>query len=88
MAEHRLQFRPQGKSNPFAHTFSIIAHDEITGEIGGAVQSHWFAVGRIVLWGEAGLGLVATQSFTNPAFGPEGLVLLRNGSPPDRWWNG
>jgi uncharacterized Ntn-hydrolase superfamily protein len=77
-----LQFRPERKSNPFAHTFSIIAHDPITGEIGGAVQSHWFAVGKMVLWGEAGLGMVATQSFTNPAFGPEGLSLLRNGYLP------
>ena len=82
MAEHPLRFHQESKRNPFAHTFSIIACDPVTGEIGGAVQSHWFAVGRVVLWGEAGLGMVATQSFTNPAYGPDGLSLLRNGSLP------
>jgi uncharacterized Ntn-hydrolase superfamily protein len=67
------------EGSPFAHTFSILAYDPETGEIGGAVQSHWFSVGTVVLWGEAGVGMVATQSFTNPAFGPEGLELLREG---------
>jgi uncharacterized Ntn-hydrolase superfamily protein len=71
----------QGRS-PFAHTFSIVAYDRKTGEIGGAVQSHWFSVGTVVLWGEAGVGVVATQSFTNPAFGPEGLALLKEGMVP------
>lgn len=66
----------------FAHTFSIIAYDPETGEVGGAVQSHWFSVGTVVLWGEAGAGVVATQSFTNPAFGPEGLALLKDGINP------
>jgi uncharacterized Ntn-hydrolase superfamily protein len=69
---------------PFAHTFSILAHDPETGEIGGAVQSHWFSVGTMVLWGEAGVGMIATQSFTNPSYGPEGLALLREGHLPDR----
>jgi len=68
--------------SPFAHTFSIVAFDPGTGEIGGAVQSHWFSVGTVVLWGEAGVGVVATQSFTNPAFGPEGLALLKDGFMP------
>ena len=66
-------------SNPFAHTFSIVARDSITGEMGVAVQSHWFAVGTIVSWGEAGVGVVATQSFVNPSFGPRGLALLKQG---------
>ena len=69
-------------SGPFAHTFSILAFDPATGEIGGAVQSHWFSVGTVVLWGESGVGMVATQSFTNPAYGPEGLSLLREGTLP------
>ncbi|MBK8943903.1 MAG: DUF1028 domain-containing protein [Ignavibacteriae bacterium] len=66
-------------SEPFAHTFSIVARDSITGEMGVAVQSHWFAVGTIVSWGEAGVGVVATQSFVNPSFGPRGLALLKQG---------
>jgi uncharacterized Ntn-hydrolase superfamily protein len=47
--------------------------------MGVAVQSHWFSVGSIVSWGEAGVGVVATQSFVNPAFGPDGLALLKSG---------
>ena len=71
------------KSNsPFAHTYSIVAFDEKTGDMGVAVQSHWFSVGTIVTWGEAGVGVVATQSFVNPAFGPGGLNLLRKGKTP------
>ena len=68
------------KSNePFAHTFSIVARDSVTGEMGVAVQSHWFSVGTSVSWAEAGVGAVATQSFTNKSFGIRGLNLLRNG---------
>lgn len=61
------------------HTYSVVARDPTTGEIGVAVQTHAFAVGRRVPWAEAGVGAVATQSFTNPAFGPDGLALLRQG---------
>ena len=68
--------------SPFAHTYSIVAYDEKTGDMGVAVQSHWFSVGTIVTWGEAGVGVVATQSFVNPAFGPGGLDLLRKGRTP------
>lgn len=64
---------------PLAHTFSIVAVDEKTGNIGVAVQSHWFSVGTIVSWAEAGVGAVATQSFINPSFGPRGLALLKKG---------
>ena len=64
---------------PLAHTFSIVARDSATGEIGVAVQSHWFSVGTAVSWAEAGVGAVATQSFTNKSFGIRGLGLLRNG---------
>lgn len=66
------------------HTFSIVARDPATGEIGVAVQSHWFAVGQIVPWAEAGVGAVATQSFVDPSYGKLGLDLLRAGkSAPD-----
>jgi len=66
-------------SNQFAHTYSIVAMDPESGEMGVAVQSHWFSVGSIVAWGEAGVGVVATQSFVNPSFGPRGLALLKRG---------
>lgn len=66
-------------SDPFAHTFSIVARDPQTGEMGVAVQSHWFSVGSLVSWAEAGLGAIATQSFVNPALGQDGLKLLKEG---------
>jgi uncharacterized Ntn-hydrolase superfamily protein len=66
------------------HTYSIVARDPATGEMGVAVQSHWFSVGSIVTWAEAGVGAVATQSFVDPAYGPKGLDLMRRGVPaPD-----
>ena len=66
------------------HTFSIVARDPQTGDMGVAVQSHWFAVGQIVPWAEAGVGAVATQSFVDPSYGKLGLELLRSGkSAPD-----
>ncbi len=61
------------------NTFSIVARDAETGEIGVAVQSHWFAVGQTVPWAEAGVGAVATQSFVDPSYGKLGLDLLRTG---------
>ncbi|GBD33445.1 hypothetical protein HRbin33_02436 [bacterium HR33] len=61
------------------HTYSIVAVDTVTGEIGAAVQSHWFSVGSIVTWAEPGVGAVATQSFVEPAYGPRGLALMRSG---------
>ncbi|MGH1365138.1 MAG: DUF1028 domain-containing protein [Calditrichia bacterium] len=69
---------------PFANTYSIVAVDTVTGEIGCAVQSHWFSVGSIVLWAEAGVGAVCTQSFTNPSFGPRGLELMKAGATPEQ----
>ena len=60
-------------------TYSIVARDSITGEMGVAVQSHWFSVGAIVPWAEAGVGAVATQSFVEPSYGPLGLELMRRG---------
>ncbi len=66
------------------HTFSIVARDPNTGELGVAVQSHWFSVGSIVAWAEAGVGAVATQSFVDPSYGKNGLDLMRSGkSAPD-----
>lgn len=68
------------KSNsPLAHTYSIVARDSATGELGVAVQSHWFSVGTVVSWAEAGIGAIATQAFANKSFGIRGLNLLRNG---------
>jgi len=65
-------------------TYSIVARDSSTGELGVAVQSHWFSVGSNVSWAEAGVGAVATQSFIDPAYGPLGLQLMRAGrSAPD-----
>jgi uncharacterized Ntn-hydrolase superfamily protein len=69
-------------NEPLAHTYSIVAIDEETGDMGVAVQSHWFSTGTIVIWGEAGVGVVATQSFVNPAFGPQGLELMKKGVSP------
>ena len=65
--------------SPLAHTYSIVAIDPETGDMGVAVQSHWFSVGTIVSWGEAGVGVIATQSFVNASFGPHGLELLKSG---------
>jgi uncharacterized Ntn-hydrolase superfamily protein len=56
-----------------------VARDPTTGELGVAVQSHWFGVGAIVPFAEAGVGAVATQSFVDPSYGPLGLELLRAG---------
>jgi uncharacterized Ntn-hydrolase superfamily protein len=61
------------------HTYSIVARDPETGALGVAVQSHWFSVGSLVTWAEAGVGAVATQSFVDPAYGPLGLELMRAG---------
>jgi uncharacterized Ntn-hydrolase superfamily protein len=73
--------RPTGISGARpVHTYSIVARDPATGQLGVAVQSHWFSVGPIVAWAEAGVGAVATQSFVDPAYGPRGLELMRQGT--------
>jgi uncharacterized Ntn-hydrolase superfamily protein len=69
----------QTKPTRPVHTYSIIARDPQTGELGVAVQSHWFSVGPIVAWAEAGVGAVATQSFVDPSYGKNGLDLMRSG---------
>lgn len=70
---------PEIAGDAFAHTFSIVARDSITGEMAVGVQSHWFSVGSLVPWGKSGVGVVATQSFVNPAYGPKGIALMEKG---------
>ena len=60
-------------------TYSIVALDPATGELGAAVQSHWFSVGSLCIWGRAGVGAVATQSVVEPAYGPQALDRLADG---------
>jgi uncharacterized Ntn-hydrolase superfamily protein len=64
-------------------TFSIVAMDSVTGELGVAVASRFFAVGAVVPWARAGVGAVATQSFANTTFGWRGLELMEKGSTPE-----
>ena len=81
-----LGLQTEAQTTPLrpVHTFSIVARDPATGELGVAVQSHWFSVGAIVPWAEAGVGAVATQSFVDPSYGKNGLDLMRAGkSAPD-----
>ena len=77
-----LQAQYFSKNEPFAHTFSVVGRDPKTGDMAVAVQSHWFSVGTSVSWGEAGVGVVATQSFVNKSFGLRGLALLKEGKSP------
>src|SRR6202047_5338570 len=62
-----------------AHTYSIVARDPDTGELGVAVQSHWFSVGPIVPWASPGVGAVATQANAEVSYGPRALELLASG---------
>ncbi len=61
-------------------TYSIVARDSATGDLGVAVQSRFLAVGSVVPWARAGVGAIATQSFANVAYGPDGLALLAGGA--------
>ena len=63
-------------------TFSIVAYDPVTGELGVAVQSKFFAVGTVVPWAKAGVGAIATQSYANTTYGPRGLDMLESGMSP------
>ena len=83
---HRILFLLLAGSGLFAqsplrpvHTYSIVARDSITGDLGVAVQSHYFSVGGTVPWAEAGVGAVATQSFVETRYGRGGLDLMRQG---------
>ena len=72
----------QAKPNPTAPpvaTFSIVGYDPKTGDLGVAVQSKFFAVGSVVPWAKAGVGAVATQSYANVDYGPDGLERLAKG---------
>ena len=71
-----------GATEPKVNTFSIVAHDPITGETGVAVESRYFGVGSVVPWAKAGVGAVATQSYARLSYGPEGLKLLEQGKKP------
>jgi len=67
---------------PYVATFSILGFDPETGMVGGAVQSRVFSVGNGVLWGEADVGMVATQAIVDVSYGPQALELLRRGMAP------
>ncbi|MCM2273104.1 MAG: DUF1028 domain-containing protein [candidate division Zixibacteria bacterium] len=71
-----------GTGTDLAHTYSIVAYDSATGEFGAAVQSHYFKVADVI-WAEPGVGVVATQSFVDFAYGPLGLAMMRLGKPAD-----
>jgi uncharacterized Ntn-hydrolase superfamily protein len=79
-----MQSRLKLSAAPLIHTYSIVARDPTSGEMGVAVQSHYFATGSVVTWAEAGVGAVATQAFADPSYGKLGLDLMRAGRPaPD-----
>jgi uncharacterized Ntn-hydrolase superfamily protein len=65
-------------------TFSILGYDPASGEIGAAVQSRVFSVGNGVLWGEAGVGVAATQAIVDVSYGPQAISLLKLGYAPDK----
>jgi len=67
---------------PRPSTFSIVAFDPRTEDLGVAVESRFISVGAVVPWAQAGVGAVATQSFANTAYGPRGLAQLRKGAAP------
>ena len=78
-----MKYVKKYRNSPFAHTYSIVARDPKTGEMGVGVQSHYFSVGSIVDWGASGVGVVATQSFVNKSFGLRGLELMKQGKSPE-----
>ena len=75
-----MVYREDSSRYPKATTFSIIARDPESGEMGVAVQSHWFSVGARVAWAEAGVGVVATQAMVKISYGPMGLKAMRSGA--------
>lgn len=77
---NRREFAP----SQLACTYSIVARDADTGQLGAAVQSHWFSVGGLVCWAEAGVGAVATQSMVEVSYGPRGLERMRDGLSPSQ----
>lgn len=81
-ADAPTTLRPEGVPARPVATYSIVARDGETGQIGVAVQSHWFDVGSVVPWAKAGVGAVATQSLVRVDYGPEGLRLMEEGLAP------
>ena len=81
LAVSPLAFQPERAPDPVA-TFSILGYDPETSEVGGAVQSRVFSVGNGVLWGEAEVGMVATQAIVDVSYGPQALQLLKKGIAP------
>ncbi len=79
--KNNLALLNQTSRFPFAHTFSIVARDPESGDMGVAVQSHWFSTGSLVTWAEAGVGVVATQSMVEVSYGPLGLAGMRKALP-------
>jgi len=77
------QHNPPAEEWPPVATFSILGYDPETGEVGGAVQSRVFSVGNGVLWGEANVGVVATQAIVDVSYGPQALALLKKGLSPE-----
>lgn len=68
-----------GRNEPLVSTFSIVARDPVTGDLGVAVESKFLAVGAVVPWVRAGVGAIATQAWANVDYGPRGLALLAEG---------
>lgn len=87
VARSAVSARTEVRASNYAHTFSIVAYDPATGEFGAAVQSHYFRVADVI-WAEAGVGVVATQSLVDFAYGPLGLAMMRNGKTATQALNG
>ena len=77
-----ILFSVDYSENRPVHTYSIVAYDDSTGQLGVAVQSHWFSVGSSVPWAKAGVGAVATQSLVKVEYGPDGLKGMEEGKAP------
>ena len=85
LAQPSRSARPDSIAPPWpTGTFSILAFDPATGEIGGAVQSRVFSVGNGVLSAEAGVGAAATQAIVDVSYGPRAIALLRQGMAPEQ----
>ena len=77
-----ILYSSESLENRPVHTYSIVAYDDSTGQLGVAVQSHWFSVGSLVPWAKAGVGAVATQSLVKVEYGPDGLKGMEDGKVP------
>ncbi|MEL1234336.1 MAG: DUF1028 domain-containing protein, partial [Candidatus Neomarinimicrobiota bacterium] len=77
-----ILYSSESLENRPVHTYSIVAYDDSTGQLGVAVQSHWFSVGSLVPWAKAGVGAIATQSLVKVEYGPDGLKGMEDGKVP------